>query len=52
MDKKGEGVSRKSKFGNVTNTRYHVKFPQLSTREGEAGGQKWVKFGTSSIKLN
>ena len=30
-----EGVSRKSTLGHVTNSRYHVKYPQLSTRGGE-----------------
>ena len=40
--KEGEGVSRKSTLGHVTNIGI-VKCPQLST--GGGGGQNWGKFG-------
>ena len=33
--KRGEGISIKSMLGHVIKGRYHVKFPQLSTRGGE-----------------
>ena len=39
----GEGASRKSMLGHVTKGRYHVKFPQLSTR--------WAKFGPCDLLL-
>ena len=54
MDKKeaggGEGVSRKSTLGHVTKGRYHVKYPQLSTRGGM--GSKLCKVWSKVVDQN
>ena len=42
----GVGVSRKSMLGHVTKGRYHVKYPQLSTRGGEG-----VKIGQNLVHV-
>jgi hypothetical protein len=45
----GDGVSKKSMLGHLTKGRYHVKYPQLSTRGGGGqGDQNLVRFGPRS----